>query len=394
METALGTLVWGAAILVCVPMGVVIVEVIFALGYDKNKASQVSTAKCPGTVVLMPAHNEEGVIGSSLDSLFADLPPNCRILCVAHNCSDATANIARRIGAEVIEVQDAGVGGKPDALKAGLRWLDANPPEVVVIIDSDCVVSRGAILALASQAKELNRPVMGAYFFAAGAAGQGVATLSSLAVLLKNFVRPLGMHRLGLPCLLNGSGSAYPFHILRNAPHGEGSIAEDYQLSVDLLRSGYPTTFVPEASVDGQLPKRDNTALRQRRRWEHGHLYLSFRTSPRLLLEGLMGLDKKRIGLALELGVPPLAFLGLMWGMTTAISLLHFMIGNGGPLGLLLVTGASLAVAVLASWMRFAGTSQTFAALTLAPRYLMWKLPMYRDFFTRRETRWMKTGRD
>jgi cellulose synthase/poly-beta-1,6-N-acetylglucosamine synthase-like glycosyltransferase len=335
------------------------------------------------------------VISRCLASLSIDLPPNCRLLCVAHNCTDATAEVARNLGAEVVEVQDAGHGGKPDALKAGLRWLDANPPEVVVIVDADCVVSEGAVRILATRAWELNRPVMGAYFFAPADAEQGLATLSSLAVLLKNYVRPLGLRAMGLPCLLNGSGSAYPFQVIRNAPQGKGAIAEDYQLAIDLLERGYPTTFVPEARVDGQLPKRDDTALRQRRRWEHGHMFLAFRTAPRLMLEGLMRLDKNRLGLALEVAVPPLAFLGMMWVIAVSLSLaLYAFNGHGGALGFLAGTAAMFAAAVLTSWMRFAGTKSTLAALASVPGYLMWKLPMYREFFTRRETRWVKTARD
>jgi len=388
-------LVWLAALLASVPMFVVIVEILAAMGFRKRRAATMPTKEFPRTVVLIPAHNEEEVIGRCLDSLSVDLPPDSRLLCVAHNCTDATAQVARQMGAEVIEVQDSGKGGKPDALKAGLRWLDANPPEVVVIVDADCTVSAGAVRILATRARDLNRPVMGAYFFAPADANRGSSTLSSLAVLLKNYVRPLGLRALGLPCLLNGSGSAYPFHALRNAPHGKGAIAEDYQLAIDLLRQGYPTTFVPEAQVVGELPKREDTALRQRRRWEHGHLFLAFRTGPRLLREGLKRLDKNRIALALEVSVPPLAFLGLMWVIAASLALgLYMLYGHGAPLGMLTGTAATFAAAVLTSWMRFAGVRLTLASLASVPAYLMWKLPLYREFFTRRETRWMKTARD
>ena len=394
-EAGFSVLVWLAAVLTSVPMLLVILEAITAMGFRKRKVTVMSGKAFPRTAVLIPAHNEEDVISRCLASLSVDLPPNCRLLVVAHNCTDATAAVARSLGAEAIEVQDSGTGGKPDALKAGLRWLDANPPEVVVIVDADCVVSEGAVRILATRASELNRPVMGAYFFAPADAEKGLATLSSLAVLLKNFVRPMGLRALGLPCLLNGSGSAYPFQVIRNAPQGKGSIAEDYQLAIDLLQQGYPTTFVPEARVDGLLPKRDDTALRQRRRWEHGHLFLSFRAGPKLLLEGLKRLDKNRIALALEVSVPPLSFLGLMWTVAAGLSLALFAFnGQGGPLGFLVCTAAMLAVAVLMSWMRFAGIKSTLAALASVPGYLMWKLPMYREFFTHRETRWMKTARD
>lgn len=393
MTSGFIALAWLGALWVCLPLWIVTLEALVALGYRRG-ADQADMGDMPDTVVLMPAHNEEAVIVRTLESLNADLPANCRLLCVAHNCTDATADLARRHGAEVIEVRDAGTGGKPDALKAGLRWLDAKPPEVVVIVDADCVVAPGTLRALATQAKRLGHPVMGAYFFAPAGADRGVATLSSLAVMLKNFIRPLGLHRLGQPCLLNGSGSAYPFPVIRAVPHGEGSIAEDYQLALDLLRRGHSTTFVPEARVDGQLPARQSTAQRQRRRWEHGHLFLAFRAAPRLLLEGLARLDPGRIALALELAVPPLAFLGLMWAGAASVALMLHALWGESPLPLLLATAAAFLAAVLAAWARYAGPRATLAALAAAPAYLAWKLPIYRDFFTRRETRWMKTNRD
>jgi hypothetical protein len=64
------------------------------------------------------------------------------------------------------------------------------------------------------------------------------------------------------------------------------------------------------------------------------------------------------------------------------------------PLVVTLTTDMLFAGAVLASWLRFAGVRPTFRALAAVPKYLVWKLPMYRDYFTRRETRWKKTERD
>ncbi|OAI21235.1 hypothetical protein A1359_19640 [Methylomonas lenta] len=379
---------------VCLSMWIVTIEALAAMSFGHREASDSQPEQTPKTVVLMPAHNEESEIGHTLEVLARDLPSNCRLLCVAHNCSDATADIARGFGAEVIEVNDAGAGGKPDALKAGLRWLDADPPEVVVIIDADCTVTGGSLRALATQAKCLNRPVMGAYFFAAPEQGRQVAKLSSLAIMLKNVIRPLGLYRLGLPCLLNGSGSAYPFNLIRYAQHGEGSIAEDYQLSVDLLNLGYPTTFVPEARVDGRLPAREGTAQKQRRRWEHGHLYLSFLTAPRLLWAGLIGLDRNRIALGLELLVPPLAYLGLLWLIALIMAIASALILNALPLFMLVASAIAFSAAILVSWLKFAGFDMTFAALAAVPGYIIWKLPIYRDFFISRETRWIKTERD
>ncbi len=395
IEIVLSIICWLLAAIISLPMLVVILEVLASLCYRKQGVVVDQQGALPRTVVLIPAHNEEGLIRQTLASLFSDMPPTFRVLCVAHNCTDATAEIARKEGAEAIEVSDGGGGGKPDALKAGLRWLDANPPDVVIIVDADCRVEKGALRILAAKAWALKRPAMGAYFFESGDPGRGVPTLSSLAILLKNYVRPLGLHVLGLPCLLTGSGSAYPFEIVRHAPHGEGSIAEDFQLTIDLLEQGYPTVFVPEARVYSQLPGNEGTALRQRRRWEHGHMYLVFRAAPRLLRDGLKMRDKNRIALALEVAVPPLVFLGMRWMLAEGLALvLYTFYGHVGPLFWLTGMATAFVMAVLVSWMRFAGIQQTLAAFAAVPSYLIWKLSLYSDFLERREKRWMKTGRD
>jgi len=165
IENILTVLAWLGAAFVLLPMLVVIAEIVGAMIRGARNTNNAPLQNFPSTVVLIPAHNEEEEVSRTLASLSEDLPPNCRLLCVAHNCSDSTAEVARRMGAEVIEARDVSRGGKPDALKAGLRWLDANPPEVVVVIDADCTVSKGAVRTLATQVHMRQRPVMGAYFF-------------------------------------------------------------------------------------------------------------------------------------------------------------------------------------------------------------------------------------
>ena len=45
-----------------------------------------------------------------------------------------------------------------------------------------------------------------------------VWAISALAFLVKNQVRPRGLARLGLPCLLTGTGMAFPWAVIRGAP--------------------------------------------------------------------------------------------------------------------------------------------------------------------------------
>ena len=349
--------------------------------------------RSPRTVVLIPAHDEEACLPAALRTIEPELEEGDQALVVAHNCSDRTAMVARAMNASVLEVRDDGTGGKPAALAAGLRHLDADPPEVVVVIDADCRAEPGAIRALALAAAESGGPVQGDYRFDSGTP-DGFGSLSSLAILVKNFVRPLGLTRLGLGCLINGAGSAYPFRPLREAPQGQGSIAEDYQLAIDLARRGFPTRFVPEARVRSVLPGRHSAALRQRRRWEHGHLALVLRTAPLLCLRGLVTLDRHVFFLGVDLLVPPLAFLVLAWLAGAALAAADLALAARAAPACLALAAAALGLAgVSAALLRFAGRRAFLGALVRAPAYVLGKLPLYLGFFVRRETRWRKTER-
>ena len=90
--------------------------------------------------VLIPAHNEEAVIGRCLDHLFEAIDPtSLEVVVVCNGCHDATAAVARASGhpAQVIELD---VASKPAALRAGDRALRAFPR---LYLDAD-VVLRGA----------------------------------------------------------------------------------------------------------------------------------------------------------------------------------------------------------------------------------------------------------
>lgn len=391
----LGNLALLVAVLVLVPSAILAVECLAAcLPPRRGRAALV---RVPRVVVLVPAHDEERCLPDALRSIEPELAEGDRVLVVAHNCTDRTAMVARALGAEVLEARDAGTGGKPDALKAGLRHLDQDSPEVVpevvVVIDADCRVEPGGIRALAMAAAASDGPVQGDYRFASGS-NDDFGSLSSLALLVKNVVRPLGLTRLGLACLLNGAGSAYPFRQLRDAPHGEGSIAEDYQLAIDLAKAGHPTRFVPEARVRSVLPERRDSALRQRRRWEHGHLTLVLRTAPVLLLRGLFTLDRNVFFLGVDLLVPPLAFLVLAWSLAAVLAGLELLASGARTASVLvLVAGLLASGAIACALARFAGRSALRGAFLHAPGYVFGKLPLYLGFLWKRETRWRKTER-
>src|SRR3954467_13756120 len=70
----------------------------------------------PKLAVLIPAHNEQFAIGKTLASVCRQLVSGDRLVVVADNCTDQTAAVARRQGAEVTVRSDSFHRGKGYAL--------------------------------------------------------------------------------------------------------------------------------------------------------------------------------------------------------------------------------------------------------------------------------------
>jgi len=58
-------------------------------------------SELPLLSVLVPAHNEEALIGRCIRSLRASSDSGVEMLVIAHNCTDATAAEAKAAGARV-----------------------------------------------------------------------------------------------------------------------------------------------------------------------------------------------------------------------------------------------------------------------------------------------------
>ena len=93
--------------------------------------------------ILIPAHDEEGSLPATLQSLAVlDYPPEMiRVYVVADNCSDHTAAIAREAGAVCLVRRDTEARGKGHALAFGLDWVLKTSPDAVLLLDADCTLN-------------------------------------------------------------------------------------------------------------------------------------------------------------------------------------------------------------------------------------------------------------
>ena len=351
----------------------------------------------PRVAVLIPAHDEEAGIGQTLRSVLPQVHDGDRAVVVADNCTDATADIAADAGCEVVHRVNRDRRGKGYALDAGVRHIAASgdAPDVLVVFDADCLAQPECVTALACRAAASGRPVQGTYLMALPPGAPTGSAVSALAVLVKNFVRPRGLARAGLPCLLTGTGMAFPWELIRGANLATGNIVEDMQLGLDLALAGRAPVFCEEARVAGVLPAGLAAAHTQRRRWEHGHLRTLIRQAPRLLAAGLLTPRPAAIALLLELCVPPLSLLVLATTFAMLLAAAAVPLLGASPLPAILLAGglAWVALCVKLAWLRFGRRAMPLASVLGAPRYALAKVPLYAAFVRRRETKWVRTAR-
>jgi cellulose synthase/poly-beta-1,6-N-acetylglucosamine synthase-like glycosyltransferase len=391
MSALLLTVAGSCIVAVAVLVLVLLAEVLAGAGArDEPRAVE----SVPPYVVLVPAHDEAGSIQATIAAVRAQLPAGARLLVVADNCTDTTAAEALAAGAEVIERHDASLRGKGYALAFGIRHLRSAPPAVVVMLDADCIPAAGALDLLAARASALDRPVQALYVLSAPMGSSLRLRMAAFAWAVKNHLRPLGLHRLRLPCHLMGSGMAFPWHCIANVELASSHLTEDLQLGVKLAAAGRAPIFCPQARVDSWFPQDGAAQRSQRKRWEHGHLAMIRSEALPLLLRGCRSGSAGAIALALDLFVPPLAFLALLVLISCVVS--AWVLATTG-VGLLVVLGfgtaLAFAAAVLLAWWRVGREWVRWPELLSSPLYVLKKLPLYAGFFVRRQTDWVRTGR-
>jgi cellulose synthase/poly-beta-1,6-N-acetylglucosamine synthase-like glycosyltransferase len=371
-----------------------LLETLNALLFSALKTSY-PTDSSARVAILVPAHNEEIGIAATLFTLNSQKRSHDRLIVIADNCTDKTAAIARSMGATVLERFDSVRSGKGYALDYGVRYLAAEPPDVVLVIDADCQVIPGTIEQLVNTAMATGRAVQATYLMKKPSQATAKHSVAAFAFTMKNLVRPLGLVRLGLPCLLMGTGMAFPWAAIQAVNLASGHIVEDMKLSVDLTIAGFAPVYCPGARVIGVLPQNSSAGQTQRTRWEHGHLQAILAYVPVLMKTAIQRRNLDALGVALELSVPPLSLYVMSWVVMSAIVIAWGLVsGNWLAASVAIAAGGCLAVTIFGSWAKFGRDDLSFRELIAIPMYIVWKIPMYLKFVVKPQKAWVRTERD
>jgi cellulose synthase/poly-beta-1,6-N-acetylglucosamine synthase-like glycosyltransferase len=384
------------ACLLGIPVAVFFIEVIAAIGLAPRKSSQQSIQEYRRRVaVIIPAHNESSGLLPTIEDIKTQLGTGDRLLIVADNCADDTATVAATTGAEVIERDEPTRMGKGYALDFGLKHLSLDPPTIVIIIDADCKVEGGAIDRLATTCASTHRPVQALDLMMAPDDSPINYRVAEFAWRVKNWVRPLGLNALNLPCQLMGTGMAFPWEVIRSAHLASGSLVEDLKLGLDLARTGSPPLFCPTAIIKSHFPLTIEGAESQRKRWEGGHISMILTTVPRLIYDAIAQGNLDLLALTFDLAIPPLSLLVILLTGMSSVGWLAVLFGApSAALNISAICLMALVIAIFLSWWKFGRDLLPLGAIFLVASYVFAKLPIYFHLlFNSAAPQWTRTDR-
>jgi cellulose synthase/poly-beta-1,6-N-acetylglucosamine synthase-like glycosyltransferase len=372
-----------------------------AIPRRRRRAFQAPTTRF---AVLVPAHDEEAVIGDTLSAFHRleyaeDL---FEVHVVADNCSDRTANIVRDAGWFVHERDAPDHPGKGPALNWLFDRLDdrAEAFDVAVIVDADSVVDR-AFLAAMDDAFQTGAVAAQGYYSVRDPSDSISASLRYAALASRHHLRPLGRCRIGASAGLYGNGMAFDWSTLRRR-RWTGHLVEDAELQMELLlNDGILITYVPEARVEAEMPASLQAATGQNERWERGRLQLVRRYVPRLTQRFVTGDGDRRIAYVDAIAdhlLPPLSVLAVMQVANICGDAAAALLGNRRAprrLAIGLLAGATLAAHVLVGLRSVEAPPVVYRSLIGAPKMILWKTHVWANaLLSRREVTWTRTQRN
>lgn len=226
-------------------------------------------------MAIIPAHNEESVIGNLIESLKKqDYPKELYdIYVIADNCTDKTAQIAKDLGAIVYERFDEENKTKGHALNWFLNQkIEENAPyDAFCVFDADNIVDEKFIKSMNKKLCQGEDVVQG-YRDIKNPTDSWVSAGYAIFYWTMNRFYHLARYNLGLSPLINGTGFMVKFDVVKPNGWDTKTLTEDIEFSLKRIIAGKKLGWSTEAIVYDEQPVGFKQSWSQRSRWTVGHM--------------------------------------------------------------------------------------------------------------------------
>jgi cellulose synthase/poly-beta-1,6-N-acetylglucosamine synthase-like glycosyltransferase len=222
----------------------------------------------PAISILIPAHNEEKVLGRTIETVIEASYPDKEIIVIDDGSTDGTYRIAQGYEEQGVKIIQRPNGGKAIALNHGLRFARG---EVIVIVDADSMVGKNTLVELVQPFKDID---------VAAVAGN-IKVLNRSNILTKcqalEYIASINVYRraldiFGSVTVVPGALGAYRREIFESSgSYDPDTLVEDFDLTVKALKTGKVVQASNAAVSYTEAPQTLGDLVRQRLRWYRGN---------------------------------------------------------------------------------------------------------------------------
>ncbi|MCL6444737.1 MAG: glycosyltransferase family 2 protein [Alicyclobacillus sp.] len=241
--------------------------------------------------VIIPAHNEERVIGPLIDSLNAQQYPRelYDIHVIADNCTDHTREVALRHGARVHVRRNTEKRGKGFGIEWMLErlWAMGEQYDAVVMFDADNLVAPDFLRIMNDKLCAGHKVIQG-YLGVKNPFDTWVSVSMGISYWYSNRMWQNARQNLGLSCSLGGTGLCIDMALLKEMGWGATGLTEDLEFGVRCVERGILPIWAHDAKVYDEKPTTLLASARQRLRWMQGHFHCAHKHMLPLLKAGIL----------------------------------------------------------------------------------------------------------
>lgn len=226
-------------------------------------------------MAIIPAHNEEKVVEELIKSLKAqDYPKDLYdIYVIADNCTDNTAEVARKAGAIVYERFDPTKKTKGYALNWFLKQKIEEDAQydAFCIFDADNIVDKNFIKNMNKKLCQGEEVVQG-YRDIKNPTDNWITAGYAIFYWTMNRFYHLARYNIGLSPLINGTGFMVKFDLVKPNGWDTKTLTEDIEFSLKTIIKGKKLGWATDAIVYDEQPLGFVQSWKQRSRWTVGHM--------------------------------------------------------------------------------------------------------------------------
>ena len=249
--------------------------IISLCSFVKIKEKPLKEDKQHRFMTIIPAHNEEKVVVNLVESLKKlDYPKDLYdIYVIADNCTDKTAEVAKKAGAIVYERFDEAHKTKGHAL----QWFLAQkieedaPYDAFCIFDADNIVDENFLKVMNKKLCQGEEVVQG-YKDIKNPSDSWVSAGYAIFYWTMHRFYHLARYNIGLSPLMNGTGFMVKFDVIKPQGWNTKTLTEDIEFSLKRIIEGKKLGWARDAIVYDEQPVGFKQSWTQRSRWTVGHM--------------------------------------------------------------------------------------------------------------------------